>query len=116
MSRCRVDAALAELAYALDVLRLDGVGLLTNYRGAYLGDPRFEPLLAEPVRVRAAGSGTLRHRLPVHAGRVREGEWDRLRRYHAGVPDRLDALAGGNAGQLFPRLLSSGGTRPAGRA
>jgi 6-methylsalicylate decarboxylase len=42
-----VDAALDELAYALDTLRLDGVGLLTNYRGTYVGDPAFEPLLAE---------------------------------------------------------------------
>ncbi|MFI5956156.1 amidohydrolase family protein [Cryptosporangium sp. NPDC051539] len=42
-----VDAALTELAYALDVLRLDGVGVLTNYRGTYVGDFSFEPLLAE---------------------------------------------------------------------
>jgi predicted TIM-barrel fold metal-dependent hydrolase len=42
-----VHAALDELAYALDTLRLDGVGLLTNYRGAYVGDATFEPLLAE---------------------------------------------------------------------
>lgn len=42
-----VDAALAELAYALDELRLDGVMLLSNVAGAYLGDPALEPLLAE---------------------------------------------------------------------
>ena len=33
--------ALAELAYALDDLRLDGVVLFSNARGSYLGDPRF---------------------------------------------------------------------------
>jgi 6-methylsalicylate decarboxylase len=42
-----VGAALAELAHALDVLHLDGVSLLTNYDGVYLGDATFEPLLAE---------------------------------------------------------------------
>jgi 6-methylsalicylate decarboxylase len=36
-----------ELAYALDELGLDGVGLLTSYQGRYLGDPEFEPILAE---------------------------------------------------------------------
>jgi 6-methylsalicylate decarboxylase len=38
-----VDAALAELALALDVLGLDGVMLLSNYAGPYLGDPSFDP-------------------------------------------------------------------------
>jgi predicted TIM-barrel fold metal-dependent hydrolase len=35
-----VDGALAELAYALDDLRLDGVVLFSNARGTYLGDHR----------------------------------------------------------------------------
>jgi predicted TIM-barrel fold metal-dependent hydrolase len=42
-----VDAALAELAYSLDELHLNGAVLLTNYDGYYLGDPRFEELFAE---------------------------------------------------------------------
>lgn len=41
-----VDAALGELEYALDTLKLDGITLLTNYRGAYLGDDAFDPLFA----------------------------------------------------------------------
>jgi predicted TIM-barrel fold metal-dependent hydrolase len=45
-----VDAALEELAYAVDVLGLDGVGVMTNYRGLYLGEERFDPLLAEVER------------------------------------------------------------------
>ena len=45
-----VDGALAELAYALDDLRLDGVVLFSNARGAYLGDPRFTPLFDELQR------------------------------------------------------------------
>lgn len=40
-----IDGACAEAIHALDVLKLDGVGLFTNYRGKYLGDAAFEPLL-----------------------------------------------------------------------
>lgn len=42
-----VAAAKDELTYAIDELGLDGVGLLTSYGNRYLGDPEFEPLLAE---------------------------------------------------------------------
>jgi predicted TIM-barrel fold metal-dependent hydrolase len=42
-----VDAAVAEARYALDELHADGVALLSNAGGRYLGDARFEPLWAE---------------------------------------------------------------------
>jgi predicted TIM-barrel fold metal-dependent hydrolase len=42
-----VDESLAELAYSEDTLGLDGVVLLSNYGGTYLGDPAFEPLFEE---------------------------------------------------------------------
>ena len=42
-----IDAAMAEMAYALDVLKLDGVGLLANYEGRFLGDSFFDLLMAE---------------------------------------------------------------------
>ncbi|UNO38385.1 amidohydrolase family protein [Streptomyces sp. MST-110588] len=42
-----IDAALAEAVYALDVLRADGVVLMSHACGRYLGDPGFEPLWAE---------------------------------------------------------------------
>jgi len=41
------DAALAEIEYALDVLRLDGVLLTSNTDGRYFGDSSLEPVLAE---------------------------------------------------------------------
>ncbi|MFH9426519.1 amidohydrolase family protein [Streptomyces sp. NPDC017529] len=42
-----VDAAAAEAVHALDDLHADGVVLMSNARGRYLGDPDFEPLWAE---------------------------------------------------------------------
>lgn len=41
------DYALDELNYALDDLKLDGVVLLSNYDGYYLGDPKFDRLFSE---------------------------------------------------------------------
>ncbi|SEB09478.1 amidohydrolase family protein [Variovorax sp. YR216] len=48
-----VDGALAEAAHALDVLGADGVVLLTNVRGTYLGDASIEPLMEELDRRKA---------------------------------------------------------------
>src|SRR5450755_2794490 len=48
-----VDGSLAELSYALDVLKLDGVLLFSNARGIYLGDRRLDPLFEELERRRA---------------------------------------------------------------
>jgi predicted TIM-barrel fold metal-dependent hydrolase len=45
-----VDAALEEIAYALDVLGLDGVALHSNVGGVYLGDPEFDPIFDELQR------------------------------------------------------------------
>jgi len=45
-----VDGALAELEHSLDVLDLDGVCLMSNAGGRYLGDPTFRELFAELQR------------------------------------------------------------------
>lgn len=48
-----VAAARAEAVRCLDELGLDGVGLLSSSAGRYLGDPVFEPLMAELQERRA---------------------------------------------------------------
>lgn len=39
-----VAGSLEELAYAMDTLHADGIGLKTNTHGIYLGDAQFEPI------------------------------------------------------------------------
>lgn len=42
-----LDGACRDVEYALDSLKLDGIGLLTNYGGKYLGHADFDPVMHE---------------------------------------------------------------------
>jgi predicted TIM-barrel fold metal-dependent hydrolase len=48
-----VEGALAEIAYALDVLGADGIELMTSYDDSWVGDPRYEPVFEELDRRKA---------------------------------------------------------------
>jgi Luciferase-like monooxygenase/Amidohydrolase len=42
-----IDATLEEIRYALEVLKVNGFVMLTNCRGIYLGDAKFDPIFDE---------------------------------------------------------------------
>jgi len=48
-----IDATLKEIEYAFDTLKVDGVGILTNYGDKWLGYPYFDPIWAELNRRKA---------------------------------------------------------------
>jgi len=62
-----VDVALTEIGYSLDTLHADGVVLSMHAGGQYLGDPAFDPILAELDR-RHAVVFTHPYNLPACSG------------------------------------------------
>jgi predicted TIM-barrel fold metal-dependent hydrolase len=48
-----VEGTLAEIAYAYDTLKVDGIGLFTSYSDGWLGNPAYRPVMEELNRRKA---------------------------------------------------------------
>jgi predicted TIM-barrel fold metal-dependent hydrolase len=80
-----VDGSLREIAYAYDVLNVEGIGLLSSYNGKFLGDPAFAPVWQELDRRKAlvfthpAGNDCCKHLQPEFSESVIEYGTDTTR-------------------------------------
>ncbi len=119
-----VEAALSEIAFAFDQLGADGVVMVTNYGGNYLGNSRFEPVFAELNR--RSATVFLHPTLPAgyecvacgRPGPVIEFTFDTCRTVtdmlYAGILNRYNKVrfilshAGGPLPTLAPRLGTIG--------
>jgi predicted TIM-barrel fold metal-dependent hydrolase len=101
-------AAMTEVEYALDTLKLDGVMLLSNVRGRYLGDAAFDPLLAELDRRRAI--------VFLHPNRAPSPGWNDFVEFPHEVTRALASLTESGGIERYPRiryiLAYGGGTIP----
>ena len=119
-----VEAALSEIGFAFDQLGADGVVMVTNYGGNYLGNAKFEPVFAELER--RSATAFLHPIIPAgyecvacgRPGPVIEFTFDTCRTVtdmlYAGILNRYNNVkfilshAGGPLPTLAPRLSTIG--------
>ena len=110
-----VEGSLTELAYAMDTLHADGVGLFTDYGSTWLGDPKFAPVFAELNR-----RGTVVYTHPTTAaccGNLISGVGEAVIEYGTDTARTIASLLFSGAAARNPNLKlifsHAGGTMPA---
>jgi 6-methylsalicylate decarboxylase len=109
-----VAGSLAEVAYALDHLRADGIHMWTNYGDFWLGDPRLTPLLAELNR---RGAVVFVHpRAASCCGQLLPQVPDQIIEYPTDTTRAIASLVFSGAAHGFPKIrwifCHAGGTMP----
>jgi predicted TIM-barrel fold metal-dependent hydrolase len=111
-----IEGSLREIAYALDVLKADGIGLFTSYDGKYLGDAAFVPVFEELSRRKAV---VYTHPLvPACCGHMGYGMGPSSIEFATDTTRTIASLIFGKAGMAFrcPEVRfiwsHSGGTLP----
>ena len=108
-------ASVAEIRRALADRQMDGVALLSNYDGEYLGAPRFEPILAE---LDARGAYVFLHPTqPPGGARPPGGLPDPILEFPFETTRAIDSLLRADLLRRYPRirwhLAHAGGVVPA---
>ncbi len=104
-----VEGSLKEIEYAFDTLKADGVGLLTSYGNAWLGDPSFAPVLAELNRRKAVvythptDSACCQNLIPRVANQMLEYPMDTTRTIASLIVSETAAKCPGRALHLLAR-------------
>jgi predicted TIM-barrel fold metal-dependent hydrolase len=109
-----IEASLREIEYGLDVLKADGVALFTSYRDKWLGDPAFEPVMAELDR---RGAVAFTHpEAPVCCRGLLPGVHEYMLEYGFDTTRAITNLMFSGTARRYPRIRwifsHGGGTTP----
>jgi predicted TIM-barrel fold metal-dependent hydrolase len=109
-----IEASLREIEYGLDELKADGVALFTSYRDKWLGDPAFEPVMAELDR---RGAVAFTHpEAPVCCRGLLPGVHEYMLEYGFDTTRAITNLLFSGTARRYPRIRwifsHGGGTTP----
>ena len=109
-----VEGALREIAYGLDTLKADGVGLITSYGNTWLGDPTFDPVLEELNRRKAVAY--VHPTAPECCRNILPGVPDAAIEFGTDTTRTIARIVFGGAAARFPNIKwifsHAGGTMP----
>jgi predicted TIM-barrel fold metal-dependent hydrolase len=109
-----IDGSLAEIAYGLDQLKADGVGLYTSYHDKWLGDPAFAPVFEELNRRKVVAY--VHPAVPDCCRNLVPGVGDAAIEYGTDTTRAIARMVFSGASQLYPDLRMiwshAGGTMP----
>jgi 6-methylsalicylate decarboxylase len=108
------DGSLKEIAYAMDTLHMDGIGLWTSYRDQWPGDPAFAPAFEEMNRRKAVVF--FHPSAPICCRKLLPGVGENVEEYDFDTTRAITSLLSNGAFDKYPDIrfifCHSGGTMP----